>query len=105
MQNIKPIEKKLLIVLALIFVITLSAWNKAKENKGDNSVVNSTVSQKDDDTKTDINDSSDSDIPSEENSSKDSTRSIRSLSLFPSAARESRLIAVGSKPSLNIETE
>ena len=64
-------KKLVTIVLALIFVITLSACNKAKENKGDNSVVNSTVSQKDDDTKTDINDNSDSDIPSEGNSSKE----------------------------------
>lgn len=63
-------KKLVAIVLALIFVITLSACNKTKENNGENSGVNSTVSQKEDENKpnTELDDNTVSDITDEENS-------------------------------------
>ena len=67
MTNLKKI---LAVIFAIVFVITLSACNKTKENKGEDSVVNSTVSQKEDENKPDTgsDDNTVSDIPDEENS-------------------------------------
>lgn len=62
-------KKILAVIFAIVLVITLSACNKTKENNGENSVVNSTVSQKEDENKhdTESDDNTVSDIADEEN--------------------------------------